>query len=89
MVLEHGPCTYALIPSIEEKCVAMSYYYDDSSKDDYEQYEKECERYEEVLSICSSFYNFIRDEGYYYDHVYYEYVCAKILGFKWVSHNNM
>ena len=58
MVLEHGPCTYALIPSIEEKFVAMSYYHDDSSEDDYEQYEKECEWYEEELPSCNNTLHF-------------------------------
>ena len=55
----------------------MSYYYDDSSDYYYEQYEEECEWYEEYLSYCITYYNFIRDEGYSYDPVYYEYVCAK------------
>ena len=55
----------------------MSYYYEDSSEDDYEQYEEECEGYEEEFPYCSTSYNFIRDEGYYYDHVYYEYLCEK------------
>ena len=55
----------------------MSYYYKDSSKDDYDQYEEECEWYEEEFPSCSTSYNFRRDEGYSYDHLYYEYVCDK------------
>ena len=69
MVSEHGPCTCALRPSIEEKVAAMSYYYDDSYEDEYEQYEEECEWYEEELPSRINSYNFIRDEGYYYDNV--------------------
>ena len=53
------------------------YYYHESSEDDYEQYEEECEWYEEEFPSCITSYNFTRDEGYYYDHVYYEYVCSK------------
>ena len=52
-------------------------YYDDSYEDDYEQYEEECEWYEEELPSCSTSYNFMRNEGYTYDPMYYEDVCAK------------
>ena len=55
----------------------MSYYYDDSSKDDYEQYEEECEWYDKKLPSCNTSYNFIRGEGYSYDPMYCEYVCSK------------
>ena len=55
----------------------MSYYYEYSSEYDYEQYEEECECYEEELSSCITSYNLIRDEGYSYDPLYYEYVCSK------------
>ena len=55
----------------------MSYYYDDFSEDNCEQYEEECEWYEEEFPYCSTSYNFIRDEGYCYDPMYYKYVCSK------------
>ena len=55
----------------------MYYYYDDSYEDDYEQYEEECEGYEEEFPHWNNSYNFIRDEGYYYDPVYFEYACPK------------
>ena len=42
----------------------MSYFNDDSSEDDYEHYEEECEWYEEEFPSCSTCYKFIRDEGY-------------------------
>ena len=57
----------------------MSYYYDDFSEDDYEHCEEECEWYEEELPSCNTSYNLRRDEGYSYDPVYYEDVCAKPL----------
>ena len=43
VVFELGPWSYTLRPTIEENVAAISYYYGDSSKDDYEQYEEECE----------------------------------------------
>ena len=65
------------INTIHSKFSAMSHSYDDSSEDDYEQYEEECEWYEEYFPSCNTSYNFIRDEGYSYEFVYYEVVCAK------------
>ena len=55
----------------------MYYYYEDSSQDDYEEYEEECEWYEEELPSCNTSYNFIGDEGYSYDPIYCKYVCSK------------
>ena len=55
----------------------MYYDYYDSSGDDYEKYEEECEWYEEELPSCNTSYNFRRDEVKHYDLVYYEYVCSK------------
>ena len=74
VVSEHVHCTFALIPSTEEKVASMSYYYDDSSKDDYEQYEEECEWYEEeVPSYNNSSYFTLRDDGNSCEKLYEEY----------------
>ena len=53
MVYDHGPWTCVLRPSIEENVASMPYYYDYSYEDDYEQYEEECEWYDEELPFTT------------------------------------